>query len=1240
MSKKYLLAIVAFISGTFFVCSDSVLAQATASIQVTAPNGGECFTPGSAVNITWNGSGFDHVALTYRSEQDGAPPTYSFDSSAWKIVHPVSGVFSYNWVAPTTIPTGIPLKIWVEAHNTLHQRLAFDSSDGSFGFATNCTTGTTASGTVPAAPANLTASVSGSNVTLNWTGNAANEVEYKISRRPSGGFWNLIATLGANNVSYTDSGLAHGAYEYHVNACNSSGCSGDSNIATATVSDTALSSPSPAPSDTTPPVISNIREENVIGSGAQIKWETDDTSDSKVLYGTASGIYPLFSDSRCDAGGSVASHCVNLTNLAASTKYYYKVKSRSVSGYDSESAEKSFTSASSYAFVADTVAPSTPTGITAEPKSSSQINLSWSASTDNVGIAGYKIYRNGAAVATVNGLSYTDSGLNPAAAYNYNVAAFDAANNTSALGATVSVTTFAAVGAAPAAPTNLTATVLGNNVSLRWSDNSNDENVFRVFKRSHDWLVLANLNPDSASFADVGSPAGVYEYRVEACNSNGCASSNSVSVTVNVSAVATSSVEITVTDDMGSAVADVGIRLALDGSAQMFWGRTDVSGKAKLTVPTGTYHLEIFPPYNRLELVRPAVQTIELSAGEVRVVAIQFFKAQKTISGKIIFSNGTPVIDAEVGAYNPQTGNWIRKSVAGDGSYGLKVSGGTWFVNFMPADPSKSLWSWHEPHREIVFASDASAEVKTANFTVPLATARLIVKTIKPDGTILADAGVAISVVSAASLTPGAYTGPVFFQKTSISGIAAFSVAPRTFYIRAFVPSELGLINPDETVVTLAAGEEKTVVMQFKRHEVFLRGIAKLSDGKPAPGAFVWAWSEKGGAVQDRSDASGAFSIPVSKNARWHIGAGKLINDIPYKSSELSIDVKESSVLGVELILLDAGPPLPPSVAVSRPAAEIALVELSDGARVIVPPNAVAVSGNITVDVKPVIEAPIQPLTKVVGKVYDITIKDQSGNIVSELAQETEIVLPYDDNDLKALKITEDKLAPSFYDEKTGAWVKLTEFVVDKVNKKIVAKVKHLTRFALVAAADTVSPAAPTGVNVTRSGVNIVISWVNPKTDFDHAKIYRSTESGKLGTVIFAEVRTTTRVDTKVASGVRYYYTVRAVDPAGNESTNTDQVSGFVGTLPPGQVIKAAILRNLRQGSSGDDVKTLQQKLLEEGVYPEGLITGYFGNLTKQAVIRFQEKYAAEILVPNGLTQGTGFFGPSTRKKMNELIGQ
>lgn len=78
---------------------------------------------------------------------------------------------------------------------------------------------------------------------------------------------------------------------------------------------------------------------------------------------------------------------------------------------------------------------------------------------------------------------------------------------------------------------------------------------------------------------------------------------------------------------------------------------------------------------------------------------------------------------------------------------------------------------------------------------------------------------------------------------------------------------------------------------------------------------------------------------------------------------------------------------------------------------------------------------------------------------------------------------------------------------------------------------------------------------------------------------------------------------------------------------------------SLRVGMKNQDVTRLQAFLGQNPLlYPEGLVTGYFGTLTRQAVIRFQEKYASEILQPLGLSGGTGFVGSATLKKLNELV--
>lgn len=90
----------------------------------------------------------------------------------------------------------------------------------------------------------------------------------------------------------------------------------------------------------------------------------------------------------------------------------------------------------------------------------------------------------------------------------------------------------------------------------------------------------------------------------------------------------------------------------------------------------------------------------------------------------------------------------------------------------------------------------------------------------------------------------------------------------------------------------------------------------------------------------------------------------------------------------------------------------------------------------------------------------------------------------------------------------------------------------------------------------------------------------------------------------------------------------------------------AAFATTLRVGSRGTEVTRVQKflnrdpstKLASSGIGSSGNESAYFGPLMKAAVIKFQEKYAADILVPNGLTAGNGLWGVSTRAKATTLL--
>ncbi|MEY8862195.1 endonuclease [Tenacibaculum singaporense] len=111
----------------------------------------------------------------------------------------------------------------------------------------------------------------------------------------------------------------------------------------------------------------------------------------------------------------------------------------------------------------DTTAPSAPTNVAASNITQTSVNLSWTASTDNIGVTGYDIYQGSSKIATVTTTSYSVSGLTASTSYTFSVKAKDAANNISSSSNTVNVTTLA--------NTISYCSTKGNNVNYEWIDN-------------------------------------------------------------------------------------------------------------------------------------------------------------------------------------------------------------------------------------------------------------------------------------------------------------------------------------------------------------------------------------------------------------------------------------------------------------------------------------------------------------------------------------------------------------------------------------------------------------------------------------------------------------------------------------------------------------------------------------------------------------------------------------------------
>lgn len=198
-----------------------------------------------------------------------------------------------------------------------------------------------------------------------------------------------------------------------------------------------------APRDTTAPVAPTIVGTAVSTSQINLSWSGAgdpsgiggyDVLRNGSVIAIMNGVTNSYSD-RGDYGGG----------LAAGTTYRYTVRTFDGAGNYGLSSPATITTLGGSPPPPpppeDTTPPSVPENLSGSAVSSSQVSLTWVASTDNVGVTGYRIYRNGTQIAARSTTNYNDTGLAASTAYGYTVAAYDASGNISMQSYPTSVTT-------------------------------------------------------------------------------------------------------------------------------------------------------------------------------------------------------------------------------------------------------------------------------------------------------------------------------------------------------------------------------------------------------------------------------------------------------------------------------------------------------------------------------------------------------------------------------------------------------------------------------------------------------------------------------------------------------------------------------------------------------------------------------------------------------------------------------
>src|SRR5579872_4215163 len=220
------------------------------------------------------------------------------------------------------------------------------------------------------------------------------------------------------------------------------------------------------------------------------------------------------------------------TGLTASTTYMYRVSAINSVGTSPPSSTASATTSGA------ATPPQPPTGLAATAASSSQINLSWTAPSNNGGsaITGYKIERsadNGTTWSIIQSntgstaTTFSDTGLTASTTYTYRVSAINAIG-TSSTSNTASATTQAPAATAPQPPTGLAATSGNSQVSLSWTAPSSNGgstitgyNIYRGTAAGGEGTTpIGTVSGSALSYTDTGLTNGqTYYYKVTAVNS-------------------------------------------------------------------------------------------------------------------------------------------------------------------------------------------------------------------------------------------------------------------------------------------------------------------------------------------------------------------------------------------------------------------------------------------------------------------------------------------------------------------------------------------------------------------------------------------------------------------------------------------------------------------------------------------------------------------------------------------------
>jgi hypothetical protein len=261
--------------------------------------------------------------------------------------------------------------------------------------------------------------------------------------------------------------------------------------------------------------------------------------------------------------------------------------------------------------------------------------------------------------------------------------------------------------------------------------------------------------------------------------------------------------------------------------------------------------------------------TIETAKVRVSEPFIYLAPPSKSITGRVVDKDNSPIANAEVVAWREEGEGWSSTFTGDDGSYDLVAGPGKWEITVYRPYDTKVDWFYDSAPKRLRFSNDTKKESKSKNFVVTRSAGGKITGYIElPDG------------VSATDLSKYVYVdvfdpeGRGNWSQPDGDGKFEIPLQPGEYELTIWVDPELkGFGSPKPRFVRIGKNnfEIPKPISLVSRDKILTGKITTDTTGKGLPNVEVWAWSDEGGWVSDTTNVDGEYSLNVSVG-RWEIG--------------------------------------------------------------------------------------------------------------------------------------------------------------------------------------------------------------------------------------------------------------------------------------------------------------------------------------------------------------------------------